>query len=380
MTGVDRVEHAWARYLSSLPDPAFGLVRTRLGFVLLDREGVAGVGRRAESCLPESPPDLLGSLAWPFDRPRAIAETMLRRDAVARVPRWEIGRLLRILPDGFRYLNMGHANLDPRVMRAVHRRKGRIAVLLHDVIPLDHPALTRSGTAPAFGRKLRAIVDHADLVIHTADATRRANEARMARFGPVPQGVTAHLGVPDAVPASACDLIPKGPYFVALGTIEPRKNHALLFDLWATMHERLPEGRIPHLHIVGQRGWASAPLLHRLDVEPFMRRTVFEHPGLDDTAVAALLSGARGLLFPSLAEGYGFPPLEAARAGVPVICSPLPVLRDLLGDYPLYADPSDPEAWMTAILTLAEADYRGARTPPVLPAWDEHFNAVLSLI
>ena len=80
----------------------------------------------------------------------------------------------------------------------------------------------------------------------------------MREFGTDKSIVAAHLGLPD-LPAEepvfpATD--PDTPRFVTIGTIEPRKNHALLLDVW----EDLPESDRPHLHIVGARGWADPSL------------------------------------------------------------------------------------------------------------------------
>ena len=104
----------------------------------------------------------------------------------------------------------------------------------------------------------------------------------------------------------------------------------------------------------------------------------------DDATLASHLSQACALLFPSLAEGYGLPLVEALRAGVPVIASDQPVFREIAGDIPEYLDPLDAPAWERTILSYAEvgsprrqeqlnrvARYRA-------PTWDDHFAAVNS--
>ena len=387
MTGVDRVEHAWARHLLAQDVPLFGLVRTRAGFALVGRNGVQGIVERSEGARAMPAPDRPARLAWPRDPRRGAAETALRPDVLRRAPRWAPGRLLHAVPEGVLYLNLGHANLDARVMRAVRGHPGaRIAVLVHDVIPLDHPHFARPGTVARFRRKMRAVATHADRVIHTGTAVRQANEAQLARLGRVPPGVTAPLGVPSLVcdprPVDApAGPVPRDPWFVAVGTIEPRKNHALLLDLWAHMHATMAQDAIPHLHVVGARGWADRALLQRLDRAPFAGRTLFVHEALPDAARANLVRGARALLFPSLAEGTGLPALEAARDGVPVVCAPLPELRERLGDYPVYADPRDLYTWARIIASLSGEGGAARRERPLaLPTWTDHFNAALTPI
>jgi glycosyltransferase involved in cell wall biosynthesis len=384
MTGIDRVELAYLTRLLADPVPLFGLVRTALGFVLLDRAGCAGLSARACGDIPLGKTDLLGRITRRGHPDRARAEAEVRRLAVARVGVPGLARMLaRHLPAGVSYLNVGHSNLTPRVLRSVRALPaGQVAVLIHDVIPLDHPEFTRAGIPQVFARKMAAVAAHADLVIHSAAATRVATEARLAALGRVPPGLVAPLGVPVAVPAPLPPgLTPPTPYFVILGTIEPRKNHALLLDLW----DRIAPAAT--LVIAGARGWAGPDLLARLDARP---PGIVEAPGLTDAQVATLLQGATALLFPSHAEGFGLPALEAAALRTPVVCSDLPVFRDLLGDYPVYLDPSDSYSWMETIMGLAAAtgqagDIRGGKdvatsVSPKIPTWEAHFNRVLTTV
>ena len=371
MTGVDRVEFAYLTRLLGMDAPVFGLVRTRFGFVLLDRRGMQGVSDRVAS--GGGKPDLLSHLSWRGNPARAASEADVRRDAIGRALVPFLGRLLRRLPDGFSYLNVGHANLTDRVMRAVKARGGRIAVLVHDTIPLEHPEFTKAGIPEVFGRKLRAVAAHADLVIHTTKDARTRTEAQLARRGRVPRGLVANLGVTLVDPdwrhlPPGLDLT--APYVLSIGTVEPRKNHELLLKVWR-------DGRdLPRLIVAGSMGWADPATFARLATTPGV--TLIS--GLDDAAVAALLSGARALVFPSLAEGFGLPPLEAAARGVPVIVADLPVFRELLGDYPVYLSPSDSYSWMETIRALGNPLIVPQKGAPRLtaPNWDAHFNTVFT--
>src|SRR5207244_1385557 len=80
---------------------------------------------------------------------------------------------------------------------------------------------------------------------------------------------------------------------------------------------------------------------------------------LPDAELASLYRGARALAYPSLLEGFGFPPLEAMAAGVPVLCGDIPVLREVAGDAALFADPTDEAALSVALRDIAkDADLR----------------------
>ena len=376
-TGIDRVERAWLDRLAADPVPLWALVRTGAGFCLLDRAGalaLAGAGRPA--------PDLLSRLTRREAR-AAAADTAVRTLAAARAPVPLLARMLqRRLPAGTVYLNLGHNNLTPRVLAAARAIPGgRAAVFVHDMIPLDHPEFARPDRAAVFARRMRATAAGADRVIvnsaHTAD--------RVAHwFGPwgrVPPILTAPLGVTPAAPDPAA--LPPGfdltaPFFLVLGTIEPRKNHALLLDVW----DRLPEPR-PRLVVAGSRGWAAPALLARLDAA-VAAGAVVVLPGLSDGAVAALMAAARALLFPSRAEGFGLPLAEAMAAGTPAICAPVPVFREIAGDYPVYLDPDAPYLWYQEIVRRAAPSARRTATdaPAALPVptWAAHFKAALSVV
>jgi len=382
LTGVDRVELAYLEHLATGPVPLWGLVHTALGFVLLDGRGAQMVRDCATGIAPLGAADLLGRISR-WDQPlRARAESDLRRVALARCMRPLLGRMLsRHLPSGTVYLNVGHADLAQGVMRAVRGiPAAKVVVLVHDTIPLDHPEFSRPGIPAVFARKLAVVAAAADLVIHTTKATRARTETHLATLGRVPPGVVAALGVPVLRPEPG--LLPPGldqarPYYVTIGTIEPRKNHALLLDVWEKLAARLPASAMPRLFILGHRGWADAALFARLDAAGGLVRTL---PDLPDGAVAALLAGAEALLFPSLAEGYGLPPLEAMALNVPVFCAALAVYRETLGDYPVYLEATNSYSWLETIAkNMTAGEGRGEnRQARKVPGWADHFNVVLN--
>ena len=376
LTGIDRVERAWLTHLLTLQTPLFALVRTVAGCLLLPRAGAQAVADWVGGQPLPDRVDLLSRLTRRDHPLRGRAETALRPLALAALPRPLLGGALRRhLPQGTLYLNLGHANLSRPMMRALRAGPGlRLAVLLHDTIPLDHPEYCRADMPRRFRKRLAAIAAHADLVIHLTEATRQWTEAHLARLGRVPPGITAPLGVTPPAPDPA-QLSPgldlSTPYFVALGTIEPRKNLGLLLDVWADLAKA---GPVPRLYVLGNRGWADPALLHRLDARP---PGISEIAGLPDGAVQALLAGSRALLFPSLAEGFGLPPLEAAALGVPVLATDLAPIREMLQDYPVYLPGSDRYPWVQTVRLAWQAPARNGPSP-ALPRWDDHFRAVLT--
>ncbi len=377
LTGIDRVERAYLAHLLEDPVPLFALIRTRAGYLLLDRAGAQAFLDRLDRDDWPARPDLLSRLA-PRDMPeQGRAETGVRRLARDRAAPWRLRHMLaRHLPPGILYLNVGHSNLTSRVLTALKDTLGaRVSVMIHDTIPLDLPDTQRPGKVRDFRAALSRVADRADRIICTSHAVEARLAAHLSPHGWRPVTVVAPLGITPPRPAPEDlppHLPPRRPYFVTLGTIEPRKNHALLLDLWQDLG---PEA--PALVIAGSRGWQNDAVFSRLDSLP-PDGPVIEAPNLGDGAVAALLTGAEALLFPSRAEGFGLPALESAALGTPVICSDLPVFRELLGDWPIYASPTDRYEWKKIVADKAIIKQRRIRAGTVTPpTWDTHFRVVL---
>ena len=380
LTGIDRVERAWLHHLIGRDGPFWLVCRTAGGFLVLDRAAAVQLAHwiDAPDNLPRYRP--FAGLVARVRRSPPLA-TALHRIAVSRC---RLGQMLRLIGESPApvWLSVGHANLDPGLFARL-RQISRLSLvaMIHDMIPLDHPEWSGLRAPAEFAQKLEAVLAHATLVpcpsAHVATGLRRRAGGRAPEITVAPLGVQPAPAAADLVPA---DLPRDRAWFVALGTIEPRKDHALLLDIWTHFHQTLSEPEIPRLFILGRRGWRNESTFRRLDSLPFMGRTVIERSALPDGAVSALLAGAAGLLAPSRAEGFGLPAAEAAALGVPVIASDLAVTREILGDWPVYAPPGDLYGWVNAIRMVArQADSGQAKPAPAqVPGWDEHFNLVFS--
>jgi glycosyltransferase involved in cell wall biosynthesis len=280
------------------------------------------------------------------------------------------------------YFNVGHTGLNsPRFRQWIATAGVRPVYLVHDLIPITHPQFCRAGEADRHRDRMRTALATATGVIVNSHATLEELRA-FARTGnlPKPPALVAPLGVsPLCVPTSVVPV--ERPTFVTIGTIEARKNHLLLLEIWSRLIDRFGSNA-PCLLIIGQRGWEAQEVFRLLDTSDKLRGHVVELGSCSDEELAGHLASATALLFPSRAEGYGLPIAEALGARVPVIASDLPAFRELGGDIPAYLDPLDSKAWETTILDYAgsasaarEAQLERLRSYR-LPDWSSHFAKV----
>jgi glycosyltransferase involved in cell wall biosynthesis len=385
-TGIDRVELAYLRAFLADSEPVYGLVRSAWGYLLLDRQGCHFLLERVTTQRPWGRADLLSRLRRNLDPMRQRAEADLRRVAMDRcLPSRLSKMLLRHLPQGTAYVNVGHTNLTERVLIALKQSlHARVVVMIHDTIPLDFPQYQRHGTVEMFRAMLDRVQRHASLILCNSACTRDDVIRHMAPRGTVPETLVVWLGISEHAPDPDFSLPagydPNRPAFITIGTIEPRKNHMFLLDLWAEMARDMDSGQVPQLLICGARGWNNADVFARLDSDPLVGLHVFEVAGLTDAQIAALLPTMCGALFPSHAEGFGLPPAEALAAGVPIICNRLDVYIEILGDNPVYAKVRDGYLWRQEIERLTSSRSNGQITHRKFqpPTWQAHFNAVLS--
>ena len=284
------------------------------------------------------------------------------------------------------YLLLSHHHLmrAQPIERFLAETRTRLAVMIHDIIPVEFPEYSRPGEDKRHLKRLDTVRRLAKSIIVPTQSVRTS----LAPFMPtdVPIHVVAHglhiWGVDkgaDTLPQN----LPKGPFFVCIGTIEPRKNHLLLLNIWRDMAHHL--GReTPALVIIGRRGWENENVVDMLERCPILQNVVIEYNNMDDQQVIACLRRARALLFPSFTEGFGLPLLEAMAVKTPIVCSDLPVLREVAGSDALYIDPTDGPAWKKAVMELMEDAYvieaDEARISPSVSPWPDQVRLGLTAL
>ena len=288
--------------------------------------------------------------------------------------------------NGRLYLNVGHTGLEEQSFADWTKAAGvRSVYFLHDLIPITHPEYCRAGEAPRHERRMRHMLETATGIVANSQATLDSlSEFASGEGLAEPPTVAALLGTEiGETKREAANAKPDRPTFVMLGTIEARKNHLLMLQVWARMARALGD-KAPRLLVIGQRGWECEQVFDLLDRSEVLRGAVTEIGRADDHELEAHLASARALLFPSLIEGYGLPLVEALGAGTPVIASDLPVFEEIGEGVPELIDPLDGPAWERAILDYAAegSERRAAQLQRLAgyqaPTWADHFSKVNS--
>jgi glycosyltransferase involved in cell wall biosynthesis len=355
-TGVDRVSLAYVRHFAH---HAAALIRFAGCWIVLSRAD----SERLFIALLTPPERFAWWVRW------LVARNLARSGSPERLT----GRLL---------LNTGHSGLDEADYAHRVRRYGlKPFFFVHDLIPLSHPEYCRAGEGDRHGRRMDTVLRVGEGVIVNSVVTRSdlENYARSARR-PLPPSVVAPPAPGQLPPGDA--QAPLGyPYFVVLGTIEPRKNHWLILHVWRELAERLKDAT-PRLVVIGQLGWECENVLDMLERCAALKPLVIRRSACTDAELATWLRHARALLFASFVEGFGIPLVEALSLGVPAITSDLPVFLEIAGDIPDYLDPIDGAGWQALVLEYARPDSprRQAQLQRMhgyaAPNWNDHFALV----
>ena len=231
------------------------------------------------------------------------------------------------------------------------------AITVHDLsyhlFPDTYPESLRAYLESVVPRS----VARAQLVLADSEATQRdliaAYDVDPAKVRVLYCGVDAVFQPQDAE-AARRDVCARygirSPYFLSVGTIQPRKNIARIIAALRGVAEKGLPHRLVH---VGRPGWLHEPILNAPHEHGVTDRVHFLTDVDADEDLATLYSGATAFVFPSLYEGFGIPVLEAMACGAPVITGKISSLPEVAGEAAILVDPTEVDAIGDALATLA---------------------------
>ena len=300
-------------------------------------------------------------------RTQVIVDDLSDRSLPRRLTRWALSRSL----PWQRRLTRRLPAFDPEAVDVYHsaavtpfpayvRRARRPAGIstFYDLIPMRHPEMVHPASLDNLRQMLATFgPEHFGICIsqHVKDdlcdflrldpghlfvAPLAADTARFHRCAD-----TAEIA------AVRCRLLPdaEAPYFLSLCTLERRKNLLHLIRCFARLQRENPVARTVRLVLAGFVLDAVRQQIESIVAAEKLAGQVVLTGYVPDADLAPLYSGALAFVFPSLAEGFGLPPLEAMQCGAPVICSDRTSLPEVVGDAGILVDPEDEDALCDAM-------------------------------
>lgn len=263
-----------------------------------------------------------------------------------------------VLPSLARSLRLDVLHV-PSYRRMLWRRPCALVATIHDLAPF-HVVGKYDWKRMLYGRVVaRRLAHRQDRIIAVSQHTA-ADIARFFRL-PLDKITVIHNGIdhgrffPDAA-SIASEIVSqrydlRKPFFLYVARLEhPGKNHVRLIRAFNRFKE---ETQSNWQLVFGGSDWHGAPAIHKaIDQSPF-RNDIRCLGFVADEVLPTLYRAATVFVYPSLFEGFGFPPLEAMACGCPVLCSTRGALGEIIGDAAVTTDPEDVTALKSQLATLA---------------------------
>ena len=269
----------------------------------------------------------------------------------------------------------------------VRRQHGKVYSVIYDLLPIRFPHLFVDGGAAWFAGWLGKAIRASDGCIGISRAVADDLEAFVkSQELPAPKRLAFwHLGcdfrkVSEAAPTERVRRATAGRTLLMVGTIEPRKNHALALDAMELLWAR---GIDVNLCIAGTRGWMVDRFMTRLAQhdESGRRLRFVDRP--TDEELLHCYAQSTAVLLPSIGEGFGLPLIEAAQFGTPILASDIPAFREIAGEHATYFPLGTPEQLAAMLESWLGAGQRGAiRRSGAMPrlTWEQSAEALLDIL
>lgn len=267
--------------------------------------------------------------------------------------------------------------------------KFRLVHLWHDFLPLMRPHLF---DAQLYARQFMYTMDAlklSDKTVTVSKATKRdiitfAKENKVAIHGDISVIREGEDSFTVIDPIKPKEITGSAPFILALGTIEVRKNHTLLYQAYKLAQER--HVSLPKLVIVGRKGWLAEDMYYLLKNDADIQKDITVLTNASDAEVAWLLGNCMFTVFPSVCEGWGLPICESLCHGkLPLTCN-VSSMPEVGGDLAVYFSPYNSEECLQAISKYAHnTDELRKREEKIkksfkLTTWDKSFEAFRSVV
>lgn len=273
---------------------------------------------------------------------------------------------------------------------AQERAGVRVVQIIHDIATTTQPQFFEQVAAKPTTYNA-AVLPGAALVLAVSENTKRELTTWLQdQKLHIPRIVTMRNGdnIPTAVTAKPTDEnfrrsgLKGNDYLLSVGTLEAKKNHALLYYVYKLAKAR--DIKLPKLVFVGRHGWLTKEIYHIMTHDADTKdRFIFLH-NASDSELAWLYDHCLFSVLPSFHEGWGIPIAESLSRGVPCLCSNTSSMTEIAEGIVTHFNPASPDECLSAIVKLLdpkqlEAERKRARTYKPT-TWDDTFKRVESYI
>jgi glycosyltransferase involved in cell wall biosynthesis len=231
-------------------------------------------------------------------------------------------------------------------------------VTIHDLSYVILPQHAFPRLKRYLDRAVPKSIDRAQRVIAVSETTKR-DLCEYYEISPNRVDVIYHAADPIFHQPSERELLTmraqlglRGPYFITVGTIEPRKDHKTLLKAFEQVSREHPG---VSLVIVGRKGWLADDIMQEIQ-QAATRYPVFHLQDIRDEMLPALYGASTALVYPSQYEGFGLPLLEAMTSGAPVIASDTPALKEIGSEAIRYAKAQDADKLAHEMISVLTND------------------------
>lgn len=259
-------------------------------------------------------------------------------------------------------------NSSEMVWKLKERIGFQLVALIYDVIPFVAPQFMARGQAARVARWQVNTLWSADLVLAISQHGR-ADLQRFCEFtgSPCPPievvrlGDHTGLGAVEDEERPGSELVGDQPFVLAVGTIEVRKNHLLLYQVWAQLAEELGD-ELPRLVFAGSPGWLAGDMAYLVRTDPRTRDRIVFLQDVNDRQMRWLYRYCLFTMYPSFYEGWGLPVAESLGHGKYCIASNSSSIPEIGGDLVGMHDPRDWKACLELVRqALRDVDFRERR-------------------
>ena len=277
------------------------------------------------------------------------------------------------------------------VFASLHAAGGTVVTCVYDLIPALYPAASVGDVPEVYRRWLHAALLASDGILTISRAVMDDLSTYVAAHAP-PHRAGLRVGwfhcgsdiaddartTPRAVRPWVTNVFAQHePVFLIVGTLEPRKGHWVALDafdaLWAA-------GVPARLLMIGSKGWHVEALIARIRTHPEFGKRLVWIDDADDAELGVAYTRCTALVNPSYAEGFGLPLAEAARANTPVVCSDIPVFREIGRDGAIYFRVNDAEDLARTLKDLLDGRASCDPARVLQTTWEDAARRIVAVV